>query len=163
MSTQVKVFGNQPMKLKESTAKELKIAVVVSRFNELITEKLLQGAVQHLERNHVHEVHVYWVPGAFEIPLMSDKICQKKYYDGVVALGAVIRGATSHYDYVCSATVSGIKDVNLKHGVPVSFGVLTVDTLEQAFDRVGGKLGNKGAEAAEATLAMIYGIQGILN
>lgn len=136
-------------------ASGLRFAVVVAKFNDLITERLLAGAKGTLEQNGAKTIDVFWVPGAFEVPLMALKVAESKKYDGIVCLGAVIRGSTTHYDYVCNEAVKGISHVNLKTGIPASFGVLTVENLEQAFERAGSKLGNKGAEAALATLEMV--------
>lgn len=133
----------------------LRFAVVVAKFNDLITERLLAGAKGTLEQSGARVIDVYWVPGAFEIPLMALKVAESKKYDGIVCLGAVIRGSTTHYDYVCNEAVKGISHVNLQTGIPASFGVLTVENLEQAFERAGSKLGNKGSEAALATLEMV--------
>ncbi len=136
-------------------ASGLNFAIVVAKFNDLITERLMNGAKGTLAQNGAKLIDVFWVPGAFEIPLMALKLAQSKKYDGIVCLGAVIRGSTTHYDYVCNEAVKGISHVNLHTGVPASFGVLTVENLEQAFERAGSKLGNKGSEAALATLEMV--------
>ena len=137
-------------------AGDAKIGVVVARFNELITEKLLEGAVWSFRRHGGDEENlaIARVPGAFELPVAAQAMAETGRYAAVVCLGCVIRGATSHYDYVCSAATSGISQVALKTGVPVIFGVLTTDSLEQAFDRAGAKAGNKGAEAMDAALEM---------
>lgn len=128
----------------------LKIGIVVARFNEFITSKLLGGALDGLKRHGVteHDIDVAWVPGAFEIPLVAKKMAESKKYDAVITLGAVIRGATSHYDYVCNEVAKGTSHAALSSGVPVIFGVLTTDTIEQAIERAGTKAGNKGWEAA---------------
>lgn len=133
----------------------LKFGIVVAKFNDLITERLLAGAKGTLEQAGAEKIDIVWVPGAFEIPLAALKMAQSKKYDGIVCLGAVIRGSTTHYDYVCNEAVKGISHVNLHTGVPASFGVLTVENLEQAFERAGSKLGNKGSEAALASLEMV--------
>lgn len=133
----------------------LKFGIVVAKFNDLITERLLAGAKGTLEQAGAEKIDIVWVPGAFEIPLAALKMAQSKKYDGIVCLGAVIRGSTTHYDYVCNEAVKGISQVGLQTGVPASFGVLTVENLEQAFERAGSKLGNKGSEAAMATLEMV--------
>lgn len=132
----------------------LKVGVVVSRFNEVITEKLLQGALGALRSHDVAEadVHVAWVPGAFELPLIATKLAMSGQFDAVITLGCVIRGATSHYDYVCSEAAKGVAKASEKSGIPVIFGVLTTENLEQAFERAGSKAGNKGAEAALAAI-----------
>ncbi len=134
----------------------LRIAIVVSRFNEFVTSRLLTGALDALERHGVDlaQTEVYWVPGAFEIPLVAKKLAAGGKFDAVVCLGTVIRGQTPHFEYVASGVSRGIADAALETGVPVVFGVLTTDNLEQAIDRAGGKLGNKGREAAETALEM---------
>lgn len=134
----------------------LRIGIVVGRFNDFITKRLLDGAMDSLRRHGVtgDAVDVSWVPGAVEIPLAAKAMAQTGRYDALVALGAVIRGATSHYDYVCSMVSSGIERVSLETEVPVIFGVLTVETIEQAIERAGSKAGNKGAEAASAAVEM---------
>lgn len=134
----------------------LKAAVVVSRFNELFTEQLLAGAVRTLRRYGVAEsdIDIVWVPGAFELPLAVKACAESGRYHLVVAVGCVIRGATPHFDYVCAQAASGIGRVALDTGVPVGFGLITADTLEQAAERAGTKAGNKGVEAAEAALEM---------
>ena len=135
---------------------ERKIGIVVSRFNELITTRLLDGALWALARHGGDDDHVEVarVPGAFELPVAALKMAQTERFAAIVCLGCVIRGATSHYDYVCGPAASGIAAVATQTGVPTIFGVLTVDTLEQAFDRAGAKVGNKGVEAMEAALEM---------
>ncbi|MFC5612749.1 6,7-dimethyl-8-ribityllumazine synthase [Metabacillus niabensis] len=134
----------------------LKIAIVVARFNEFITSKLLTGAEDGLRRHGVEEenVTVAWVPGAFELPLVANKLAQSGKYDAVITLGTVIRGATTHYDYVCNEAAKGISQAALKTGVPVVFGVLTTETIEQAVERAGTKAGNKGYEAAVTAIEM---------
>lgn len=134
----------------------LRIAIVVSRFNEFVTSRLLTGALDALERHGVDlaQTEVYWVPGAFEIPLVAKKLASGGKFDAVVCLGTVIRGQTPHFEYVASGVSRGVADAALETGVPVVFGVLTTDNLEQAIDRAGGKLGNKGREAAETALEM---------
>lgn len=134
----------------------LKVGIVVSRFNEFITSKLLSGALDGLKRHGVDEkdVAVAWVPGAFEIPLVAKKMAESKQYDAVIALGTVIRGATSHYDYVCNEVAKGVSHAALSTGTPVIFGVLTTDTIEQAIERAGTKAGNKGWEAAVGAIEM---------
>ena len=134
----------------------LRIAIVAARFNHLISVQLLEGACEALAKAGVREadVHVAWVPGAFEIPLAVRELARSGRYDGLVALGAVIRGGTPHFDYVCRAVTDGIREVIQATGVPVGFGVLTTDDVDQALERAGGTEGNKGAEAAEAALEM---------
>lgn len=131
-----------------------RIAIAVARFNELVTDRLMAGAVETLVRHGVDraQIKVVQVPGAFELPLACTWLT--KEHDAVLALGAVIRGATSHYDYVCSQAASGVAQAALESGKPVIFGVLTCDTLDQALERAGSKAGNKGAEAAVAALEM---------
>lgn len=133
-----------------------RFAIVVSRFNEFITGRLLEGAQQTLSRHSVPEeaVDVVWVPGAVEIPVAAQALAESDRYHAIITLGAVIRGATTHYDYVCSMVASGVNRVSLDSGLPVIFGVLTTDTLEQAIERAGSKAGNKGAEAALAAIEM---------
>ncbi|MCM3764310.1 6,7-dimethyl-8-ribityllumazine synthase [Neobacillus niacini] len=134
----------------------LKIGIVVGRFNEFITGKLLSGAEDALRRHGVSEadVDVAWVPGAFEIPLIAQKMANSKKYDAVITLGAVIRGSTPHFDYVCNEAAKGVAAVGLNSGIPVTFGVLTTDSIEQAIERAGTKAGNKGWEAATTAIEM---------
>ncbi|MCI8336782.1 MAG: 6,7-dimethyl-8-ribityllumazine synthase [Peptococcaceae bacterium] len=135
----------------------IKIGIVIARFNEFITGKLLAGAMDALKRENVPEedIEVAWVPGAFEIPLIAAKMAKSKRYDAVICLGAVIRGATSHYDYVCSEVSKGIAQVSLASEIPVMFGVLTTDNIEQAIERAGSKSGNKGFECAQGAIEMV--------
>jgi 6,7-dimethyl-8-ribityllumazine synthase len=134
----------------------LRIAVVVGRFNQLINAKLLQGCIAELEHRGIapDDVHVAWVPGAFEIPLAAAKLAHSGRYHAIVTLGVVIRGGTPHFDYVCQGVTDGVRDVMRKTGVPVAFGVLTCDDVDQALARAGGDEGNKGAEAAQAAVEM---------
>ncbi len=134
----------------------MRIGIVVSRFNAAVSVRLLEGAVEALERRGAHagDIVVAWVPGAFEIPIAARELAEHGGVDAVVGLGAVIRGETAHFDYVAGEAASGIASVHATTGVPATFGVLTVDTLEQAMDRAGGKYGNKGAEAAEVAIEM---------
>lgn len=134
----------------------LRIGVVAGRFNELIVSKLVGGALDALKRHGVEEdsVDVAWVPGAFEIPLIAKKMAESGRYDAVITLGAVIRGATPHFDYVCNETAKGVASLSLSTGIPVIFGVLTVDSIEQAIERAGTKAGNKGWEATAAAIEM---------
>jgi 6,7-dimethyl-8-ribityllumazine synthase len=134
----------------------VKVAIVVSRFNEFITSKLLSGAEDALKRHGVNEedVTIVWVPGAFEIPLAAKKLAESQKYDAVITLGTVIRGATPHFDYVSNEVAKGVANVALQSGVPVIFGVLTTDTIEQAIERAGTKAGNKGWEAAVNAIEM---------
>jgi len=132
-------------------------AIVVSRFNELVTSKLLEGAAAALKKYGVDEkkITVFWVPGAVEIPLIVKKVAKSKKYSAIITLGAVIKGETQHFDYVCSLVSSGVSAVNLEFEIPVIFGVLTTENLEQALDRCGGKLGNKGHESAVTALELV--------
>jgi len=136
--------------------KDQKIAIVISRFNEFITNKLLTGCLDALTRHEVDpdNVDITWVPGAFELPLTAQKMTGKGY-DAVICLGAVIRGATPHFDYVASEVAKGVAQVGLNTGVPVVFGVITADTIEQAIERAGTKAGNKGVDAAVTAIEMI--------
>jgi 6,7-dimethyl-8-ribityllumazine synthase len=138
-------------------AEGLKVAIVVARFNEFITNKLLSGAEDTLLRHGAKEedITVAWVPGAFEIPLVAKKLAESKKYDAIICLGAVIRGATSHYDYVCAEVSKGVALVNLETGVPCAFGVLTTENIEQAVERAGTKAGNKGSDAAATAIEMV--------
>ena len=138
-------------------AKEVKIGIVAGRFNEFITSKLLSGAQDALVRHDVKDdnIDVAWVPGAFEIPLLADKMAKSGKYDAVICLGAVIRGNTSHYDYVCSEVSKGIAHVSLESGIPVMFGVVTTENIEQAIERAGTKAGNKGFDVAVGAIEMI--------
>jgi 6,7-dimethyl-8-ribityllumazine synthase len=138
-------------------AKGFKIGIVVSRFNSFICERLLEGAMDTLIRHGADQkdIDVVRVPGAFEIPLVVKKMVASERYDGVICLGAVIRGATPHFDYVCAEVSKGIAAVSLDSGKPVGFGVLTTDNIEQAIERAGSKVGNKGAESAMAVIEML--------
>ena len=134
-----------------------RIGIVVSRFNEFITSKLLGGALDTLKRHGVKEedITVAWAPGAFEVPLVAKLMAQSGNYNAVIALGCVIRGATPHFDYVAAEVSKGIAQVSLDSGVPIAFGILTTETLEQAIERAGSKAGNKGFAAAEAAIEMV--------
>ena len=138
-------------------SEDIKVGIIVARFNEFITSKLLSGALDTLTRHEVKEenIQVAWVPGAFEIPLIASKMAESSKYDAVICLGAVIRGSTSHYDYVCSEVSKGIASVSLKSGIPVMFGVLTTENIEQAIERAGSKAGNKGSECAQGAIEMV--------
>ena len=138
-------------------AKDMKIGIVVARFNEFITSKLLGGAMDGLIRHNVSEenIDVAWVPGAFEIPLIATKMPAIKKYDAVLCLGAVIRGSTSHYDYVCNEVSKGIASISLESGIPVMFGVITTENIEQAIERAGTKAGNKGFDCAVSAVEMV--------
>ncbi|MGI5968525.1 MAG: 6,7-dimethyl-8-ribityllumazine synthase [Lachnospiraceae bacterium] len=135
----------------------IKVGIVASRFNEFITSKLVAGAMDGLIRHDVNEddVDVAWVPGAFEVPLIAKKMAGSGKYDAVICVGAVIRGSTSHYDYVCSEVSKGIASVSLSSGIPVMFGILTTDTIEQAIERAGTKAGNKGYDCALGAIEMV--------
>ena len=139
-------------------AEGMRVGIVAARFNEFITNKLLTGALDMLRRHGVsdEDVDVAWVPGAFEIPLAAKKMADSRRYDAVICVGAVIRGATSHYDYVCSEVAKGVAQAGLSTGVPVIFSVLTTDSIEQAVERAGTKAGNKGAEGAMAAMEMAH-------
>ncbi|KAB2333009.1 6,7-dimethyl-8-ribityllumazine synthase [Bacillus mesophilum] len=135
---------------------DLKIGIVVSRFNEFITSKLLGAAEDALKRHGVSDdnIEVAWVPGAYEIPLVAKKMAASKKYDAIVTLGTVIRGATPHFDYVCNEVAKGVAAINMQEGIPVIFGVLTTNTIEQAIERAGTKAGNKGWDSATAAIEM---------
>jgi len=136
--------------------KGLRFGLVVSRFNEFITKKLLEGAQDALLRHGVNQadIEVAWVPGSFEIPLIARKLAQSKKYDAVICLGAVVRGGTPHFEYIAAEVSKGIARVSLETGLPVAYGVIIADTLEQAIERAGTKMGNKGFEAAENAIEM---------
>lgn len=133
-----------------------KFCIIISRFNEFIGSKLLSGALDELKRHGIAEdtIDVVWVPGAFEIPVIAKKCAKSGRYNAIITLGAVIKGSTSHYDYVCAEVSKGVASVSLETEVPVIFGVLTTDNLEQAIERAGTKAGNKGADAAKAAIEM---------
>ncbi len=133
-----------------------KFCIVVSRFNEFISAKLLSGALDELKRHGVSDsnIDIVWCPGAFEIPLIAKKCAKTGKYNAIIALGAVIKGSTSHYDYVCAEVSKGVASVGLETGVPVIFGVITTDNIEQAIERAGTKSGNKGADAAKSAIEM---------
>lgn len=138
-------------------AEGMRFALVASRFNDFITSKLLEGALDALKRHGANEqdLTIVWVPGSFEIPLVARKLAASGKHDAVLALGAVIRGSTAHFDYVAAEVSKGVAQVSLETGVPVIFGVLTTDTIEQAIERAGTKAGNKGADAALAAVEMV--------
>ncbi|MCI5863098.1 MAG: 6,7-dimethyl-8-ribityllumazine synthase [Lachnospiraceae bacterium] len=137
--------------------KDMKVGIVMSRFNEVIVTKLLGGAIDGLTRHGVDENNITgaWVPGAFELPLAAKRMAESGKYDAVIALGAVIRGSTTHYDYVCNEVSKGIAHVALETGVPVMFGVLTTENIEQAVERAGSKVGNKGYDCAVGAIEMV--------
>ncbi|HEX9592028.1 MAG TPA: 6,7-dimethyl-8-ribityllumazine synthase [bacterium] len=135
----------------------IRVAIVAARFNEFITSKLVAGAVDTLVRHGADDqaIDIAWVPGAFEIPLLAQRLAASGKYDAVICLGAVIRGATPHFDYVAGEVAKGVGQVGLAAGLPVIFGVLTTDTIEQAIERAGSKAGNKGCDAAMAAMEMV--------
>lgn len=135
----------------------IRVGMVAARFNEFIVSKLIEGALDGLRRHGVEDdsIDLAWVPGAFEIPLIASQMAKSGKYDAVICLGAVIRGSTSHYDYVCSEVSKGIAQVSLKSDIPVMFGVLTTDTIEQAIERAGTKAGNKGFDCAAGAIEMV--------
>jgi 6,7-dimethyl-8-ribityllumazine synthase len=137
-------------------SKDLNVAIVISRFNATITERLLQGAMDVLERTGLarDKVSVARVPGSFEIPLTAQRLAQTERFDAIICLGALIRGETPHFDYICQQVSSGISEIALKFNLPVTYGVITADTVEQAMNRAGLKHGNKGTEAAMAAVEM---------
>ena len=139
------------------TAKNMKIAIVVASFNEFITSKLLSGCIDCLIRHEAadEDLTVAWVPGAFEIPMAAKKLAESGKYDAVICLGAVIRGATPHFDYVCAEASKGIAQVSMQTGVPVAFGVLTTENIQQAVERAGTKAGNKGVDCAMTAMEMV--------
>ena len=138
-------------------SEKIKIGIVAARFNEFITSKLLGGALDGLKRHNVNEndIDVAWVPGAFEIPLIAKKMANSGKYDAVICLGAVIRGSTSHYDYVCNEVSKGIAAVSMNSDIPVMFGVITTENIEQAIERAGTKAGNKGYDCALGAIEMV--------
>lgn len=146
-------------------AREIKVGIVAARFNEFIVSKLVAGARDGLLRHDVkdEDIDLAWVPGAFEIPLSASKMAKSGKYDAVICLGAVIRGATSHYDYVCSEVSKGIASVSLTSDIPVMFGVLTTDNIEQAIERAGTKAGNKGYDCALGAIEMVNLVRQLEN
>ena len=138
------------------TVKNEKFCIVISRFNEFIGSKLLSGAIDELKRHGASEdnIDIVWVPGAFEIPVIAQKCAKSNKYNAIITLGAVIKGSTSHYDYVCAEVSKGVASVSLETGIPVIFGVLTTDNIEQAIERAGTKAGNKGSDAAKSAIEM---------
>ena len=137
--------------------RDVKIAIVAGRFNEFITSKLVVGALDVLKRNDVSEenIDIAWVPGAFEIPLIAKKLANTQKYDAIITLGAVIKGSTPHFDYVCAEVSKGVAQISLQSELPVIFGVLTTNNIEEAIERAGTKAGNKGADAAFSAIEMI--------
>lgn len=144
------------------TGKGIKIAIVAARFNEFITSKLISGAEDILKRHEVEEndISLVWVPGAFEIPLAAKKLADTKKYDAIITLGAVIKGSTPHFDYVCAEVSKGVAHVALDSEIPVIFGVLTTNSIEEAIERAGTKSGNKGADAAMTAIEMVNLLKG---
>jgi 6,7-dimethyl-8-ribityllumazine synthase len=140
----------------ELLARDLRFAIVAARFNDFVVESLLRGALDALKRHGATEkqVEIVRVPGAFDIPIVARKLALSRRYEAIIALGAVVRGQTPHFDYVAGECASGLARIALESGVPIAFGVLTTDTMEQAVDRAGGKAGNKGADAALAAIEM---------
>lgn len=136
---------------------EIKIAIVVARFNEFITNKLLGGALDSLKRHEIDDsnISVAWVPGAFEIPLIASTLAKKNEYDAIICLGSIIRGNTSHYDLVCNEVSKGIANISLQNDIPVMFGILTTENIEQAIERAGSKAGNKGFDCATGAIEMV--------
>jgi 6,7-dimethyl-8-ribityllumazine synthase len=151
--------GGMKMRVIEGNFKGegIKIGIIAGRFNEFITSKLIGGALDCLKRHGVEEsdIEIAWVPGAFEMPLVAKKMATTKKYDAIITLGAVIRGATPHFDFVCSEVSKGVASVSLESGIPVMFGVLTTNTIEECIERAGTKAGNKGFEAAAGAIEMI--------
>ena len=138
------------------SGKDKRFAIIVSRFNEFISGKLLEGALDCLIRHQADEKNIktYWIPGAFEMPVTAQKVAETKKFDSIICLGAIVRGATPHFEYVASVAAKGIANVSLKTQIPVSFGILTTDTIEQAIERAGTKAGNKGWDAALSAIEM---------
>ena len=143
--------------------KGIKIGIVAGRFNEFITSKLVGGAVDVLKRNDVNDedIDIAWVPGAFEIPLITKKMAESKKYDAIITLGAVIKGSTPHFDYVCAEVSKGVAQISLQTGLPIMFGVLTTNNIEEAIERAGTRAGNKGSDVAFGALEMIDLIKNI--
>ena len=143
--------------------KGIKIGIVAGRFNEFITSKLVGGAVDVLKRNDVNDedIDIAWVPGAFEIPLITKKMAESKKYDAIITLGAVIKGSTPHFDYVCAEVSKGVAQISLQTGLPIMFGVLTTNNIEEAIERAGTKAGNKCSDVAFGALEMIDLIKNI--
>ena len=161
------ITGGNIMRVLEGkvVAEKIRVGIVAARFNEFITSKLVGGALDGLKRHNVEDdqIDVAWVPGAFEIPLIASKMAKSGKYDAVICVGAVIRGNTSHYDYVCNEVSKGIASVSLESGIPVLFGVLTTENIEQAIERAGTKAGNKGYDCALSAIEMVNLIREIEN
>ncbi|ADO83790.1 6,7-dimethyl-8-ribityllumazine synthase [Ilyobacter polytropus] len=145
------------------TGKGLKVGIIAGRFNEFVSSKLIGGALDALKRHEVSEedIDLAWVPGAFEMPLVAQKMARSGKYDAVITLGAVIRGATPHFDYVCSEVSKGVASVSLETGIPVIFGVLTTNTIEECIERAGTKAGNKGFDAGVSAIEMVNLLKGM--
>ncbi|MDI6689616.1 MAG: 6,7-dimethyl-8-ribityllumazine synthase [Actinomycetota bacterium] len=138
-------------------ARDFKFGIIVSRFNEFLSKRLLEGAMDALKRHDARDenIEVVWTPGSFEIPLIARRMALSKRYDGLICLGVILRGDTPHFEYICSEVAKGIAKINLDTGVPISFGIITADTIEQAIERAGTKSGNKGWQAAMSTIEMV--------
>ncbi|MEW6189064.1 MAG: 6,7-dimethyl-8-ribityllumazine synthase [Actinomycetota bacterium] len=138
-------------------ARDFKFGIIVSRFNEFLSKRLLEGAMDALKRHDAQDenIEVVWTPGSFEIPLIARRVALSKRYDGLICLGVILRGDTPHFEYICSEVAKGIAKINLDTGVPISFGIITADTIEQAIERAGTKSGNKGWQAAMSTIEMV--------
>lgn len=137
--------------------KDIRIGIVISKFNEFINQRLLNGALDNLKKHNVRkeQIDIYWVPGAFEIPFITKKLCEKNIYDGLITLGTVIRGSTTHYELVSNEVAKGVAQINLESNIPVMFCILTTESIEQAIERAGAKSGNKGSDAAQGLIEMI--------
>ena len=146
-------------------SENIRVGIVASRFNEFIVSKLISGAVDGLKRHNVKEedIELAWVPGAFEIPLIASKMAKSERYDAIICLGAVIRGATSHYDYVCNEVSKGIANVSIQADIPIMFGILTTENIEQAIERAGTKAGNKGYDCAVSAIETVNLIRELAN
>jgi 6,7-dimethyl-8-ribityllumazine synthase len=147
----------------ELVLRDARIALLVSRFNSFVVESLLEGAIDTLKRHGAdeHDLQIVRVPGAYEMPIAAQRLAASKRFEAIIALGAVIRGGTPHFEYVAGECTKGLSQVSLAHDIPIAFGVLTVDTIEQAIERAGTKAGNKGAEAAMSTIEMINLLRGL--
>jgi 6,7-dimethyl-8-ribityllumazine synthase len=161
---ELKIAGAMPTELHgQLNAADMTFAVVISRFNDLITKRLLDGAIETVVRHggDAQRITVAWVPGSFEIPLAAEKLARSGKYSAVICLGAVIQGSTSHHEYINSQVAAGIMNAARETGIPVTFGVITCESMEQALDRAGGKVGNKGHEATLAAIEMVNLLQKI--
>ncbi len=155
--------GNMKVIEGNFSGKGLKVGIIAGRFNEFISSKLIGGALDALKRHEVSEdnIELAWVPGAFEMPLVAQKMARSGKYDAVITLGAVIRGSTPHFDYVCSEVSKGVASVSLETGIPVIFGVLTTNTIEECIERAGTKAGNKGFDAGVSAIEMVNLLKGM--